>query len=663
MKHRVISAAAAAAMMASPALTDAAPYASGVRKTSGSTYEFILNEAADSVVITRDGGNTLSLGALGAGRHTFDLQSFGSFDIKVSRNSAPGFTAIDDSANLFTSFDRPGGLAINTIASSPYFGTVYVNQVRSLNGGEQVSTAAGRNMGNGVYALTADRLGVDLPTFSVPGSANDPTLAKTPGFLVEPDSAAGGGNSGYRLGMDEAGNLVLSDWSDIYGGLKVMSADLTTGGPLLRGESGPTGGVESDDSDDIGPLPLHGSVNGEPQISGVWGQNLVVSAMDEDLDADLQVTTANDGNHVWTWNVGSTLTNYAGAPSLTVRVGDLYTANGADRFTSGVTQSADLSGNPTGTHSDGSPVFLDSNIGVTANAQYNAHFNKWYLSGSRSNGDDSSSLVILTPEGPGGDGRDIQVDWASKQFTIDAGLDGFTNDPAVALSLDPHNDIFRQAHNVAFSPDNTMMYLQRRLVHAENPVLGTNTDLGTAILGVPLDENGLPIIEIDDNGTPEDTSDDFITNFLAIDTAKNPGSQGSYSQVKVDAAGNLFFSDNISERLEYFSLGGNSVSTYSNTAALDAGVFSIDFISVSPGDFNGDGLVDAADYTIWRDTLGSTTDLRADANGNGAIDGADYDLWVANYGSGAGGSAAVPEPAMLSLCVIATLGACGRRRG
>ncbi|CAD7694828.1 unnamed protein product [Ostreobium quekettii] len=53
------------------------------------------------------------------------------------------------------------------------------------------------------------------------------------------------------------------------------------------------------------------------------------------------------------------------------------------------------------------------------------------------------------------------------------------------------------------------------------------------------------------------------------------------------------------------------------------------------GDYNGDGNVDAADYTVWRDTLNSTTDLAADGNGNMVIDQADYDVWRANYG-GAG---------------------------
>jgi len=66
----------------------------------------------------------------------------------------------------------------------------------------------------------------------------------------------------------------------------------------------------------------------------------------------------------------------------------------------------------------------------------------------------------------------------------------------------------------------------------------------------------------------------------------------------------------------------------------------------APGDFNDDGIVDAADYTVWRNGLGTL------------YDEADYDLWKDNFGSGtgtgSGGSAgmaryAVPEPAYLGL--------------
>ncbi|QDU56856.1 PEP-CTERM motif protein [Aeoliella mucimassa] len=51
------------------------------------------------------------------------------------------------------------------------------------------------------------------------------------------------------------------------------------------------------------------------------------------------------------------------------------------------------------------------------------------------------------------------------------------------------------------------------------------------------------------------------------------------------------------------------------------------------GDYNGDGSVNLADYTIWRDSLGSTgTDLDADGNGDQVVDSADYTLWKDNFG-------------------------------
>ncbi len=83
-----------------------------------------------------------------------------------------------------------------------------------------------------------------------------------------------------------------------------------------------------------------------------------------------------------------------------------------------------------------------------------------------------------------------------------------------------------------------------------------------------------------------------------------------------------------------------------------------------PGDYNSDGNVDAADYTVWRDTLGSTEDLRANGDDTGAsmgvIDAADYDVWKTNFGQPAGAAAAhattIPEPATpILLAAVALL--------
>lgn len=85
------------------------------------------------------------------------------------------------------------------------------------------------------------------------------------------------------------------------------------------------------------------------------------------------------------------------------------------------------------------------------------------------------------------------------------------------------------------------------------------------------------------------------------------------------------------------------------------------------GDFNGDGTVDAADYTVWRDNLGATEDgLVLNGNGDGGTVGtSDYDLWKTNFGltAGAGsGQSVVPEPGTLALLLVVGCGAFARRR-
>ena len=81
------------------------------------------------------------------------------------------------------------------------------------------------------------------------------------------------------------------------------------------------------------------------------------------------------------------------------------------------------------------------------------------------------------------------------------------------------------------------------------------------------------------------------------------------------------------------------------------------------GDYNEDGVVDAADYTVWADSMGQTgAGLAADGDGNGVIEQADYNIWKTNFGMslvGASGDAAVPEPAtsvlLLGMVVVGTL--------
>ena len=173
----------------------------------------------------------------------------------------------------------------------------------------------------------------------------------------------------------------------------------------------------------------------------------------------------------------------------------------------------------------------------------------------------------------------------------------------------------------------------------------------------------------------------FLNNSVAINTAA-----GSWSQVDGVAGTNGHSNQTIHVAIPLSSFtaltpGSNSYDVYfalnGNWGSGSATVFydNLRLLNLNApltGDFNDDGHVDAADYTVWRDTLGSTSELAADANLNGVVDPGDYSLWKANFGAasnvGAGegssraGSSptpdstqAVPEPNALPLALAAVI--------
>jgi hypothetical protein len=115
-----------------------------------------------------------------------------------------------------------------------------------------------------------------------------------------------------------------------------------------------------------------------------------------------------------------------------------------------------------------------------------------------------------------------------------------------------------------------------------------------------------------------------------------------------------------------FVFNGVNYSIPFNGSAPDLGAY--ETAAPSPvllGDFNGDNIVDAADYTLWRNHLGEADETNINNSGDGGDVGpGDYVLWKSQYGESLPGSGgfAVPEPATCCSMLVAAVAATLRSR-
>jgi hypothetical protein len=97
-----------------------------------------------------------------------------------------------------------------------------------------------------------------------------------------------------------------------------------------------------------------------------------------------------------------------------------------------------------------------------------------------------------------------------------------------------------------------------------------------------------------------------------------------------------------------------SITYIASGSGLTRTVLETDFL----GDYNFDDSVNAADYTVWRNTRGSVSDMRADGSGNGVVDPDDLLVWKEHYGE------TRPETAAASAAwVVASQSASGEKPG
>jgi hypothetical protein len=126
----------------------------------------------------------------------------------------------------------------------------------------------------------------------------------------------------------------------------------------------------------------------------------------------------------------------------------------------------------------------------------------------------------------------------------------------------------------------------------------------------------------------------------------------------------------VSER-QYVQAFGVNLGTHPNDVTIDVDLVEFQYLQTTPGDYNFNNTVDAADYAFWRKLNGGSNPFQLDNEvpntTPGTVTVEDRDAWQSRFGnsapgSGLGGSGSVPEPAAMVLIVSALVGGVLTRR-
>lgn len=274
-------------------VSSAAPYSGTITETGGNVT-FRLPEAADEVIVIRDGVPT-SLGALGFGSHSFARSGAVNYSIVVRKGAADGYQTatapniagllqISDDLNPRNNFDRGLGVVVNNNPATPaLFGRIHVSAPRVF------LTGLGRSVSDGIYINNPD--------------GSDAVAQGDVGLTAGLDFVTGGNSAPFRLALDRDGFVYISDWSDAAGTVYRTDANVTAGANILTGQGStvpiaPSAGLN------------HGSIGGLALTGTISGGDLRLWTVDEDLDPDgLGPPDPSPWqlNSLWRYDIGGTV--------------------------------------------------------------------------------------------------------------------------------------------------------------------------------------------------------------------------------------------------------------------------------------------------------------------------------------------------------------------
>jgi hypothetical protein len=186
----------------------------------------------------------------------------------------------------------------------------------------------------------------------------------------------------------------------------------------------------------------------------------------------------------------------------------------------------------------------------------------------------------------------------------------------------------------------------------ESLVVGS--DAGGVVQGITVPQTANTPLSITVANPVQNGVDEHYLEYLLGDPPADVGAYGFFARLT---------SPNYGTSDPFLVILNDGISDLMNPGPLLTAALAINNAALLTGDYNHDDVVDSADYTIWKSSFRSTTQLAADGNGDGIVDAADYTNWrdhlgLQYSGSGAGSEspsgAAAPEPSTFALAVLAS---------